>query len=366
MEPREVLFENDLLLSDTQVKTIDVNVTDPITEILVTLRATNSTTSNKANPIWHNVKSIQLVDGGDVLWNVTGIELMSFFANYEAKLPHYKLSEIASDSQYVTIPLPFGRWLYDQDYAFNPVNFKNPQIKIDWAAGNVNAVGVTGFATGTSYLTVMARLMQGVNPPRAMLTLKEYDNYTSAASGDATTELPTDRVWRALMYRAYKSGVALNTSITNLKLSLDGDKFVPFNYSVPKFWREMATKLGLFDVRGLAMADDNTAFENWIAFSQSGMVSARASGIVVGADNYDNSQVTPHVVNHAGTTQTGQGVWWSVLGTSFENSVLYPFGRKDEPADWFNLNIYKSAKLKATQGNAGASCQVVLQEVRPY
>lgn len=366
MKTREVLLESDKTVDDSGTLTTNIDINDPITGFYINFRGTNGASSNKASPPSHCISKIEIVDGGNTLWSMPGLLQRGLNAHLMGVTPHSKISEIGGDSQYDNIPIFFGRHKYDTQYAFNPKAFLNPQLKITWNLAAVNAVGATGFVTGSGRLTIHAHVMQDVELPVAMLVNKEYENFTTSASGDYVCELPVDRVWRTLLVRAYESGVALNSSLTNLKLTFDQGKFIPFDMSIPKFWRMMVTDLGNIFSEVLALASNDTAYENWMAFSVLGQIAARTSGVIVSANNHDNSQTHPYAVNHAGTAQTNTGIWTRIRGTSLENCVIYPFGILDKPETWLRASEFRSAKLYLTQGNAGANANVALQEVHTY
>jgi hypothetical protein len=366
MKTREVLLLSDKTLTDSGTETINIDINDPITGFYVQLRATNGATSNDASPLHKCISKIEFVDGGNTLWSMPGLLQRGFVAHLTKVTPHGKISEIGGDSQYSNIPIYFGRHKYDMLYAFNPQAFLNPQLKITYNLATVNAVGATGFVTATGRLTVHAHVMEDVPAPVGMLVNKEYESFTTAASGDYVSELPVDRVWRALIVRAYESGVALNTSLSNLKLSFDAGKYIPFDMSIPKFWRMMVSEFGVINSEGLAQVDDAAAFQNWLAHVIGGNVNGRTASHIVTADNGDNSQTTVNIQDDAGSTQTDAGVFWSYRGTSLENCVVHPFGVLGDPDTWLRASEFRNGKLYLTQGNAGATANVALQEVFNY
>jgi len=366
MKPREVLLESDKTVDDSGTHTMNIDITDPITAMYIQFRATNGATSNVASPASHCISKIELVDGGRTIWSMPGLMQRGLNAHLMGVTPHSKISEIGGDSQYDNIPIYFGRYKYDPNYAFNPTSFLNPQLKVTWNLAAVNAVGATGFVTATGRLTVQAHVMEDVAAPTGCLVNMEYEDFTSAASGDYISELPRDRVWRALLVRAYEAGVALNTSLSNLKLTFDNGKYIPFDMSIPKFWRMMVSDFGVINSEVLAYVDDAAAFQNWLAFVIGANVNGRTASHIVTANNHDNSQSTVNIQDDAGSTQTGAGVWFRGRGTSLENCVVYPFGHPQYVETWLNPNAYKNAKLYLTQGNAGANVKVALQEVLTY
>lgn len=366
MKPREVLLTSDETMGNSFTKTLPIDIDSLISGLYVQFRATNGGTSNVASPASHVITKIELVDGGSTFWTMPGLLQRGMNAHLQGVTPHSKISEIGGDSQYDNIPIFFGRKLYDEQYAFNPKAFNNPQLKVTGNLAAVNAVGATGFATTTGRLTVQAHVMDEVSAPSAMLVNRMYDEFATAASGDEVIDLPTDRVWQALLVRAYKSGTAMNTSLSNLKLDFGGGKYIPFDQSIPKFWRKMVSELGNINSELLARVSNAASFQNWMAFVIGGNVTGRATDNIVTVNSHDNSQTGVYIVNGAGAAQSNKGVWCQLRGTSLENCVVYPFGNLLEPNQWLNPGGMGKAKLKITQNDASATCQVALREVHTY
>ncbi len=366
MKQREFLHLSDKALGDSGTEIINIDITDLITGLYVQVRATNGATSNVASPLNKCVSKIELLDGGQTIFSMPAALQRGVNAHLVGGTPHGKISEIGGDSQYDNIPICFGRYLYDTKYAFNPNAFLNPQLKVTWNLAAVNAVGATGFVTGSGRLTVQSHIMEDVPNPTGMLVNREYENFTSAASGDNISDLPVDRVWRALFFRAYESGVALNSTITNTKLSFDSGKHIVFDMSIPKHWRKMVSELGNIFSEGLGYVDDGAALENWLAFVIGGSVTGRTASQIVTVNNHDNSQSTIGKKSHAGAGADGSGVSYQLRGTSLENVVVVPFGPLSEDDLWFTASAYRNAQLFLTQGNAGADVNVGLQEVYTY
>jgi len=366
MRPREFLFQNDYVMADSGTLITNLDVTDPISQILLTIRGTNGATYNKASPLSHCISKIELVDGSDVLWSLSGLLAKGFWSNLNRSAIHQKLTEIGGDTPYETIPINFGRYLYDPSYALNPVAFVNPQLKITWDLATVNAVGATGFVSGSGRLTIHARLMEQATAPVGFLSTKNIYEFTSAASGDEIVDMNVDRPYRVLAVRAYEAGTALASSLTNLKLSLGGDKYIPFDLSTAKFYRMMASLLGLYDFGQLLCASDSAASQTWIAFFDSLKLTARSTDNIVGADAPNASQVTPYIVNGAGTAQSNVGVWCDIIGQCCENMLVYPFGLLNDPDTWLDAATERMMKLYLSQGNAGATVDILTQQVRKY
>jgi hypothetical protein len=193
---RRSYLENRLTLANSGTRTMDLNYTDPISHIMLTFRATNGATSNKENPVIHNITKIEVVDGGDVITSIRGEVLRGLVAHLQGHTPLGNDSEAANEGQMSSVKVPFGRYDLDTDYAFNPTAFRNPQLKVTWDLAHIRAIGATAYVTGTLDITAVAVLMEDVSPPTGVLTAKEIYDFTSAASGDERVDMPTDYPWQ--------------------------------------------------------------------------------------------------------------------------------------------------------------------------
>jgi len=367
MRPRDLVIEYWKSLDDSGTITIDLNFPDPCTELLIGFAATNhSTAPNTGSPPSKCVSKIEIVDGSDVLYSLSGTLAQANFLYDAGILPMRELSEWDSADQIDYFPIRFGRWLYDTDLAFNPKAFNNPQLKITWDLAAVNAVGANGFATGTAQLMVTARLMEDAPTPSSFLMSKDIYDFTTAASGDERVELPTDWPYRRIMVRQYEAGVGITSTISDHKLSIDADRYIPYNMKVANLLRLMWAKYGPVDLRQKIYADNGDTREVWLGYVERAVAVAKASGIITTLNAVTNGQATLNIVDYAGTAQTGAAGYLSCQGIAFENTLAYDFGRKDHPEEWFKAATARSIRLILTQANAGGSVSVVLQQHRSY
>jgi hypothetical protein len=270
------------------------------------------------------------------------------------------------DSPIEVIPLRFGTRLYDPLRALNPVNFLNPQLKITWNLANIRAVAATGFSSGSLKYSLIARIMEQAPAPTSFLMSKEVDYWTSAGSGDHRTDLPVDYPYRLLMVRAYERAVDFRSSISNLKLSVDSDKYIPFNLESGDFCNLMLNSLGELNQVYWNILLDVTARETWMGHSLGCVIMPQNAGYIVAASYDWKSTILPVITKHDGTRGEGIPACLFSRGTALENCYVYPFGRLDEPSEWFVSPSSGSLRLFSSMGDADADCRVVVQQDRSY
>ncbi len=366
MKTRQLYLEDSLSLGDSGTRTINLDMRDPITALQLNFGATNGATSNLGNPIIHNITKVEVVDGSDVLFSMPGHILRGLFSHLGGKVISEYPTEQANDTPIEPLIIPFGRYLYDTEFAFNPSAFRNPQLKISWNLANVRAVGATGFVTASLTMNVIAHLMSDVPAPSGFFMTKDIYDFTSVGSGDERVDMPTDYPYRALAVRAYEISQDQVSNITNIKLSVDGDKEIPVDIETGDLRHFMMDYFPILEHSIKVRASNETVIETWMGLSVGGDVSPGASGYIIGASEWWKAQLYPWVLTHAGVAADNVVTFLTDRGTCFEDTFVVPFGRLNDPETWLDVKAMNSLKLYLTNGDAGAKVDVALQQFRSY
>lgn len=367
MKIRDVVLQDEYAVNDAGTWTFNVNLVDPVTEFKIWFEATNHATSPVTDsPISRVVEEVAVVDGSEVIASLTGQEAVSLYGLQFGELPFQRNSNLSSADQRAAIPITFGRHLTDAEYIFDPTRFRNPQIRVTWDLAAVNAVGANGFATGSANISVWAKVMEEGASPRGYLMSKEIKEFTTAAAGDEITYLPTDFPLRMLTVRSFEAGVGMDAAITNLKLSQDEDKFVPFNLSSEDFIALMHNWFDPIARYAVHEANDAATIEHFMGAEPQLVGTAAIADLIFGITAEAGGQYTVESIDNAGVS-VDPGSWklWAVSRTP-HNTYGYPFGDQSDPSDWFQVSDIGNLRLLLTQGNAGGTCQIVVQQAHPY
>ena len=364
---RREYIENSLLLSNAGTHTMDLNFVDPLTSIELIFNATNGNAHNAENPLLHNITKIEIVDGGDVITSIRGEVLRGLISHIEGRIPGALQTEIQNDTVKESVTIPFGRFFLDTTYAFNPVAFRNPQFKLTWDLEHIRDVGNDAYVTDTLYLTAIANIMEGVGAPTGVLTAKEVYDFSSAAAGDEKVKLPTDYPIRTLGIRAYENGVYIADTVSNLKLSADGGKVLLFDEET---WDLLNRQFGYY---GELVNTRVCRFTNaqyvamYMPYVKGGNVAKNISTAHILAVGYFyNSDAIMWAHNHSGEAIDWTNAFITARGTGYENCIMIPFGRLNDPETWLDAMRFGSLNLFITQKEAGGEVQVFVQEARPY
>lgn len=352
---REVAIEDDKSIGDSGTETIDINVKDPITALIVRFKAQNYSSGVVENEApERQISKLEIVDGGTTHWSLDGEKAVAAAAYGLGRWPHHWYDERASSNQRCNFPILFGRYLGDEEYAFNPSALLNPQLKITWT-------DQAKYTDDSLTLGVTARAMEGLSPPGKCLMWKEIEAWTTTSGVVKSVGLPVDYPYRSLMMRPFLDGTIPSSIWTNFKLDCDLGKYIPFDLASHEFRDVIKQTDGPFHLRKFVYGDTGNYKYAMLGETFSVFGSPNTVGMVFSWSSWA-SQFTFSVCDHAGTAidnATGQML---ISGLFPHRCYLYRFGRKDIPETWFNAPEYGEIKLKLTEGTSSAAGSVAVQQ----
>lgn len=371
---RDVYIEKEKTLADSGTVTVELAVVDPISEIHIRFKAKNGGTSNKNNPITRNISKIEIVDGSKVLYSLNGMLAQSMSYYQRRIMPCVYRQEGPTENQEDHFVIRFGRWLYDSVYALVPQRFRNLQLKITWDLATITTVGATGYLADSAKLTVITRLMEGLDTePTHFMMAKDHYSWTTAASGDERIPLPTDHPYVMMLFRAWEINVKLETTITNLKLSIDQDKDIPFDLDSWEFLQWMKSEYGLFTLESHIFGTQADVVQTWVGSGESGVLTAErdpGAGSVVRAgvnfDGVDSGHINLYSEDHNADTAS-EGICHLIMrGQALNHCFARQFGIMSDPATYLQAQDFGDIKAIITQGNAGAAANLALMQAKSY
>jgi hypothetical protein len=366
MRVRDYLQENQADMGTSGTKTYPLDYSDPISEINLLFEATNGATSNKNNPIVMNIEKIEIVDGGEVLWDLPGEIAFAYAAHIQNYMPHRWGSGAPSGSPWVNVPVRFGRYTLDPVFAFNPNAHKNPQLRVTFDEASINTAGATGFVSDSFNISITVRLMEDVPSPAAFLSARTVEQYTSVASGDQKTDMPTDRVMRSIFVRPWETAVHPSSTVSRYKLSADGGKFVPFDLYYRNLRDRMASYFRPLRMAQYTIADDSEYHQSWIGDCYHYTLRSANEGVIAASPGHSGGRVLLYLTSHAGAAQTNQTPFFAVEGLPVFQTYIYPFGRLNDPDSWYDARQNNKLDLYLTNANAGGEISVCCEQVYSY
>ena len=343
-------------------KVIDLNLADPVSQFHIVYEAMNASHSEgNAHPA-KCITKIELVDGSDVLFSLTGQEAQAVDWYHRKQEPPNILlfaNNIASEMIYV---MNFGRYLWDPLFAFDPKKFTNPQLKItiDIDGGGIQA--------DSGYLTVLAQIFdEKAITPEGFFMHKEIKDYTLESASHEYTDLPVDYVYRKLFARIQKYGAGPDYSFNTLKLSEDNDRRIPFNHTISEILKMMVGQTRPY--RESIMCQGDTTQRHyyctpcyWPLFSTTFWVGVCPAGMISIYEG-DGGRFKLDMNTASGNCQIMCEGWCP------HGVVEIPFGLQDDPADWYDVTKLGSLRLDIlshSDMSSSESCQIMIQQLRKY
>lgn len=370
MRIRDAVLDQRAMKADTAVYEKDLDIMDPISALWIEFDCPNGTTSNKANLLEHIVTKIEIVDGAEVLASLNQFELEALHFYKMGKFPAIFPSEWPSKYNKTGAYLLFGRYLWDQEFAFDPTAFKNPQLKITFNKAAVRAASdTTAFATGTNIaVTVVAKIMENMGGrPSKYLMPRSVNRWTSSTSGERRIELPTDYPYRMMLLRGYVTAEDINDVFTYLKITCDTDKFVMLNRIVRDLDSEAQAQFGTGRVKHDIFCSNGETVQ--LVFNKDPgcslwLADAGCADIIQKVWEW-SSEIFVGLYTHAGAVDdTDRQITMVEEGHAPYSIIPIPFGQMNLESTWFNPREYGKIEAIVTEGKA-ATCGILLEQVRP-
>lgn len=357
-------FRHTELLASTSIMTagtyvLDINVRDCISRLNIVVIGTNSAD----DPIGHPAliaRQVDLVDGSDVLHSARGCYSQAAAFYGTGKQPHNYLNYRVLGKAKAVIPIYFGRYLWDNEFAFDPTKFVNPQLKIqhNYALG--------GSTPDACTIEVWADIFDDMpSSVRGFLMTKSHWTKTLVASATDYVELPRDHPIRFVFPAAFSNDEEPNVSIDTVKLSEDQDKRILIECDTKHLLKMCEADYPIIAEQGEVLLVANTDQECFLTpckdIQIQPIMSADSDGVIHAPWSGGNGRILDASVG--GTTT------FHVTGRSMHGVIPIGMGRKDNPEDWWDTPSLGSARLKMTTGASGDTSslyEVLLQQMRLY
>jgi len=343
-------------------KVIDLNLADPVSQFQITYESTGVGSGDADGHVAKCITKIELVDGSDVLYSLSGQECQAVDF-YHRKIEPANLNyNLAGTEGFWVFNVNFGRYLWDTLFAFEPGKFTNPQLKItiDRDAGGVQSVA--------GFLTVQAHIFdEKTVTPEGFLMHKEIKDYGLGDASHEYTDLPTDYLYRKLFIAAQTYDVGLEHLIDTIKLSEDNDRRIPFHDTFKNILKSIVGQQRPFCESIIAAGAGTTNVFYctpcfWPKLQVSKWTNA-ANDYNANAWGGDGGRGNVYFSTAGGNYTVGVEGWCP------HGAIEIPFGIQDDPADWYDVTKLGSLRLDVLSKSGRSSSdtvQVYLQQLRKY
>lgn len=336
-------------------KTIDLNENAPLSKIVIRFKGTNSTDVPIAHPA-KMVQKIEVVDGSDVLYSMSGTECGAMNFLETGELPWYCCEYENLVQCCATYDLNFGRFPWDREFALNLASFRNPQLKI------THNLALGGSTPDAASLAVYGYTFDDPQPsPANFLMTKELYSYTIGPGANHYITLPRDYPYRILMPNSYEETKGFNTQFGEFEWFADNRKRVFIDDISGSEWAKLMSHMDKVeeDFAGLV----STGTEDYFQAS-----TYEGYAISQGRSAADASSVAGQPMG-ARVQVTGAG---NISFLCHENGYMAFGGTNlclhdiNDPKTWFDPLEYGDVQLRIKAGaGAAGTTNISLQQSRP-
>ena len=340
---------------DTQI--IDLDVSDPISQIVLQAKGTNSSHVPDGHPA-KMITKIEVVDGSKVLYSASGIQCQAIDYYHNNRIPLNIINYVSGSYCTGIFQLNFGRHLWDTMYALDPKRFVNPQLKY-----TVDYTGGGGSVTSAVAVEVMAKIFDEKKiSPVGFLSQREVKSYTLATTTYEYIDLPTDYPYRMLMVQSLTAGKQPWEQYNTLRLDEDNDKKVILDESTSDLIKYLCSEWNPI-VEGLLQRTNTTPQYDYVTPTYNCNLACTAE--------IDITNIPAYTVLDGGgikVDSTASASFSTVItGYIPHGGLAIPFGRLDDPADWYDVKKVGSLRLRVYGGSgASGTCQIVVQQAMPF
>ena len=337
-------------------KTVDINLIDPISQIIVKYNWTNGDHVADGHPA-KMVSKIEVVDGSEVLASLSGIqaEALHFFNTKECRAQELEYRNGCSGT--VLLPIDFGRFLHDTQLAFLPKKFRNPQIKV------THNIALGGSSVSSSSLEIFAHIFdEKAISPIGFLLSKEFFSYTLVANQYKSIDLPTDHILRKLLIKALTDNYEITDQFAEVKVSEDNDKKVPYNLDMADLIQFARQKYGEYHEQIVGTYPDIGAQSWWVTPSNKFNIGLFNTYMQV--SGWGDESYGGHYRGECSAVCAWRG---NCVGFEPHGCVPLDFGIQDDLNDWYDVTKLGSLILRLKDGSSPSGTgEIITQQLRKY
>ena len=356
---REVVIQDAMAIVGAQTVTRDINITDPITKLMVIARKTNTDSTPVAHP-GAMVINVTVCDGADVIFSMPGQDAQAMAMYTDNKQIGSIINYITGQGSTQNIEIKFGRWLYDELLALDPKRYSNLQIKVQMTP----ALGGSGGANGTLEIYAHCFDEKVVNPV-GYLYNKEIYSFLPVANAHVYIDLPTDYPIRAVMFGACECADGPQLNIDHLKLTEDQGKHIIVDNDMIHYLHVQSAYYDPWADMVYCCPDGTNALNTFITphwERQSHLLST----LTAQAIRNNSAQGCVQIIQAAVGAETLQG--WVHGHCPFGQTFIQTFGGQDLEDCW-QIGVKGSGQLDLTAGagpDVDEYVRVYTQQIRSY
>jgi len=361
MNYRHALLMSPQSLGASGTKIVKIDVQKPISRINMRVRTTK-VLSYMTAPGPANIPKIELVDGSKVVHGLTGYEnqALAYYNRPNIAMEHGQHIPTLSEVDLYTID--FGRYLWDEQLAFDPLRHDNPELKITFN----RALADTSVEADEVEIWGEIFDEKVISPMGFLLATEHYAYTVPIGGGFEEISIPADRPIRQILVRAHQDGKVPWGVIDQVRLDEGTMDQIPFDFTsmedyyrrMKSVWPQVRTPFAV-GVNPVARVFYIPQSDFWANLQVIGV--AQTNEVYETSTDMQGGLVS--LIGSADAQVVGEArgyLPWSVF--------QFPMGKPDVIDDWYDptgkkprLRVHGAAALAAI-GDA----QVVLEELYRY
>ena len=338
---------------------IDLNVGDPISELLIKYKGLNTTGSAGATA--HPAKcvtKVEISNGSDILFSLSGLDLYALAIIHNKNVAANWIQYLNDNYFDLSLRINFGRRLWDPELALDPKQFPNLQLKI------VSDMDAGGVAPDASKLDVWAHCFDEKQiSPIGFLSSKLIKEYTMGDASHEYTDLPTDNIIRKILMRALVAGTEPYGVLANVKLDVDNDRHVIIDCNSDNLqWLFPEENINVLE--GFVAQNDGSqrSYYNTPTAKVFGNVNEWTAAASAYFAFYDGDGGRCKIDGSSGVNFVCQ-----LHGYCPNGVISIPMGNQNDIEDWFDPEGLKSLRLDMKSASSMTNAaQILLQTLRKY
>ncbi len=356
---REVEILRAESIATAGTKTLDINLTDPISKLSVIVKKTNTNSTPIAHP-GKIIKNILVCDGADVLFSMNGQDAQALAYFTENKQPASMINYVNGQWSMQIAEIKFGRFLYDELLALDPKRFNNLQIKIE------HDLALGGSTGSVADLSVYAHVFdEKVIEPAGYLYNKEIYSFLPVANAWYYIDLPSDYPIRAVMFGANECADGPEYNLAELKLTEDQGKHILCESAMERYLFQSSAYYHPWNDMALAFppgTSDLTIYVTPHWERQSHLLNTQAANAV----RNNSSAGCAQIITMATAGAVAQGM---VFGHNPFGQTFIKTHGGDKIDDVWKIGLKGSGRLELKAGNTpdlDEYVRVHTQQIRTY
>lgn len=348
--------------STDKTEVINIDQADPISELMIAAQFYQSAAGSMTYHPVYSITKIELVDGSKPLVSLTGLqaEAIDWYSHKQFRPGNWNMG-MQTNYMVRYIGINFGRYLWDEKYAFDPKRFSNPQLKVTM---DIDGGGLT--QTYIKLMVIANSFDAKKVSPAGFLSARDVADKALAASSHIYYDLPVDETIRRMFYRSQTVGTEPNQHVSNFKLGENGYKTIPFDQSTEDLTAMLLAKYG--------RVEEDYLFQ--VTTSNRYLVHAPTSKVMMQASIWAETAATNSI-----TLYDGDGGRMETIASAACDAAIHvsgchphgmwciPFGQEEKDDDWYELEGISKLQLDVTTGSGALSTdtgELIVETVNKY